>query len=270
MTLSKSIKIPLTLSLSLEGRGDLHARFESPPPLRGRVRVGGKPRVRAQVFASLLFVIAFLMLSAPPAHAQVDQQQTVNRALATVERLRSDQRFKTSFDPYLAQARAVLVVPDLYKAGFIVGGQFGNGALLVRGKDGAFGYPGFYSLSGGSIGLQLGAEDVSIVFLIMSDKGLDAVLSNKFKIGGEAQVAMLVVGGGEEVNTTSNAGADIRAYALGAVGLFGSLSLEGAVITARDTWNADYYGKAVDSRALVLEGAAKNPEADRLRDFLAH
>ena len=270
MTLSKSIKIPLTLSLSLEGRGDLHARFESPPPLRGRVRVGGKPRVRAQVFASLLFVIALLMLSAPPAHAQVDQQQTVNRALATVERLRSDQRFKTSFDPYLAQARAVLVVPDLYKAGFIVGGQFGNGVLLVRKPDKSFGYPGFYALSGGSIGLQIGAEDVSIVFLINSDKGLDAVLSNKFKIGGEMQVAMLVMGAGEEVNTTTNMKTDIMAYALGAVGLFGSLSLEGAVITARDSWNQAYYGKPIDSTALVLHDAAANPEADRLRDFLGH
>jgi lipid-binding SYLF domain-containing protein len=210
------------------------------------------------------------MLAAPQARAQVDQQQVVNRSLATVERLRSDAQFKTSFDPWLAKARAVMVVPDLYKAGFLIGGQFGNGALMVRGQDGAFSYPGFYSLSGGSIGLQIGAEDVSIVFLIMSDKGLDAVLTNKFKIGGEAQAAIFVVGGGEEVNTTTNMNADIRAYALGAVGLFGSLSLEGAVITARDSWNQAYYGKQVDSRAIVMDRAAQNPEADRLRDFLAH
>jgi lipid-binding SYLF domain-containing protein len=209
-------------------------------------------------------------VSALPARAQVDQQQTINRSLATIERLRSDQRFKGSFDPWLAKARAVLIVPDLYKAGIIIGGQFGNGALLVRGQDGTFSYPGFYSLSGGSVGLQLGAEDVSIAFLIMSDNGLNAVLQNKFKIGGEMQVAVLVVGGGEEVNTTSNMNADIRAYALGAVGLFGSLSLQGAVITPRDSWNEAYYGKPVAAREVVLNAAAKNPEADRLRDFLAH
>jgi len=227
--------------------------------------------MKMKLLATLaLGAAAALSLPALPARAQVDQQQTVNRALGTVERLRSDQRWKTSFDPYLAKARAVLVVPDLYKAGFVVGGQFGNGVLLVRGKDRNFSYPAFYALSGGSLGLQIGAEDVSIVFLIMSDKGLDAVLKNEFKIGGEAQVALLIVGGGEEVNTTTNMDIDIRAYAFGAVGFFGSLSLEGAVISPRDSWNQAYYGKPVAARAVVLNNAASNPEADRLRDFLAH
>ena len=223
----------------------------------------------AKALSSILLLFALLTVS-EPARAQVDQQQVVNRSLATVERLRSDNQFKTTFDPWLVKARAVLVVPDLYKAGFVLGGQFGNGALLVRGKDGTFSYPGFYSLSGGSVGLQIGAEDVSIVFLIMSERGLNAVLQNKFKIGGEMQIAVFVAGGGEEVNTTTNMDADIRAYALGAVGLFGSLSLEGAVITPRDSWNESYYGKSIPSRDIVLDGAAKNPQADQLRDFLAH
>jgi lipid-binding SYLF domain-containing protein len=226
--------------------------------------------MRRNFLAAVLFLAAFLVIATPPARAQVDQQQTVNHAMATIERLRSDQRWKTSFDPWLARARAVLIVPDLYKAGFVIGGQFGNGVLLVRGPDGKFSYPGFYALSGGSVGLQIGAEDVSIAFLIMSDNGLNAVLQNKFKIGGEMQVAVLVVGGGEEVNTTTNMNADIRAYALGAVGLFGSLSLEGAVITPRDSWNQAYYGQPVAARDVVMKNAATNPEADRLRDFLAH
>src|SRR5579863_8230990 len=86
---------------------------------------------------------AMVALAAPamPARAQVDQQQTVNHALGTVERLRSDQRFKQDFEPYLAKARAVLIVPDLYKAGFVLGGQFGNGVLLVRKPDGSFSSP---------------------------------------------------------------------------------------------------------------------------------
>ena len=227
--------------------------------------------MKLKLLAALAFgVLVTLGLPARPAQAQVDQQQLVNRALGTVERLRSDERWKVSFDPELAKARAVLVVPDLYKAGFVLGGQFGNGVLLVRGKDGSFSYPAFYALSGGSLGLQIGAEDVSIVFVIESEKGLDAVLKNEFKIGGEAQVAMVVVGGGEEVNTTSNMNVDIRAYAFGAVGFFGSLSLQGAVISPRDSWNQDYYGKPVAASAVVLQGAASNPQADKLRDFLAH
>lgn len=225
--------------------------------------------MRAKIRAALALMLLTLGAAAP-ARAQVDQQQTINHALGAIERLKSDQRWKTSFDPELAKARAVLVVPDLYKAGFVLGGQFGNGVLLVRGKDGNFSYPAFYTLSGGSVGLQIGAEDVSVAFLIMTDKGLEAVMQDKFKIGGEMQVALAVVGGGEGVSSGSNMAADIRAYAYGAIGLYGSLSLEGAVISPRDSWNEAYYGKRLAARDIVFNGIATNPEADKLRDFLAH
>lgn len=218
-------------------------------------------------FAAIL--AAALVLSAAPARAQVDQQQTVNRALATIERLKTDKRFQSDFVPQLAQARAALIVPDLYKGGFILGGQFGNGVLLARGSDGNWSYPCFYSLAGGSLGLQFGLEDVSIVFLIKTDRGLDAVLQDQFKIGAEMQVALAVVGGGTEAATTSNMHADILAYALGAVGFYGSVSLEGAALSPRESWNSAYYGHAAGARAIILQNAVRNPQADRLRDFLA-
>ena len=92
-------------------------------------------------FLSLLAILgmAALVAHARPAMAQVDQQQTVNRAEAAVERLRGEKPMKPQFEADLAKARAVLVVPDLYKAGFVIGGQFGNGVLLVRLKDGHLG-----------------------------------------------------------------------------------------------------------------------------------
>jgi len=226
--------------------------------------------MKPKILVLLALVVAALAAPIAPARAQVDQQQAVNQALGTVERLRTKQNFKVEFDADLARARAVLIVPDLYKVGFVIGGQFGNGVLLVRRKDGSFSYPAFYSLSGGSIGLQIGAEDVSIVFLVMSDRGLEALMQNQFKIGAEAQAAIAVVGGGVEGNTTSNGGIDIKAYALGAIGLYGSLSLEGAVITPRDSWNQAYYGRPITARAVVMQNLAQNPEADRLRDILAH
>ncbi len=227
-------------------------------------------KIRILALLALIGLAFVTPQQAARAQAGVDQQQTINKALGTVERLRTKENFKKEFEADLARAKAVLVVPDLYKAGIIIGGQFGNGVLLVRGKDGNFSYPAFYTLSGGSIGLQLGAEDISIVFLIMDEGGLNAVLQNKFKIGGEMQVAIAVVGGGVGTSGGSNMRADILAYALGAIGLYGSLSLEGAVISPRDSWNAAYYGKSVAAHDVVLNNAATNPEADRLRDFLAH
>jgi lipid-binding SYLF domain-containing protein len=212
----------------------------------------------------------FLLLLALPALAQQDQQQTVNGALSTIERMKGDSNFKEGFQPKLDQARAVLIVPSLYKGGFIFGGQYGNGVLLAKGADGNWSYPAFYTMEGGSFGLQIGLESTSIMFLIMTDKALTAVLNNQFKFGADTGVTFLVVGAGMGAATTSNLGADIYAFSLTGIGLYGGLSLEGTVLSSRESWNAAYYGQNVASRAIILDNAVTNPRADALRDFLAH
>jgi len=218
-------------------------------------------------------LIAIFLLAAVwvhPAWAQQDQQQTVNSALASIERMKNDAGFKQKFQPKLDQARAVLIVPALYKGGFIFGGQYGNGVLLGRVADGSWSYPAFYTLEGGSLGLQIGLESTSVLFIIMDDKGLEAVLNNQFKFGADTGVTVLVVGAGIGAATTSNLGADIYAFSLTGVGLYGGLSLEGTVLSARESWNAAYYGQNVASRAIVLDNSVSNEKAEALRDFLAH
>jgi adenosylcobyric acid synthase len=205
---------------------------------------------RAWRLALLVLVVA---ATAPgrPALAQQDQQQTVNAALATVERMKGDSNFQQGFQPKLNEARAVVIVPALYKGGFILGGQYGNGVLLARLPDNSWSFPAFYTLQGGSFGLQIGLESASILFLIMTDKGLNAILNNQFKFGADTGVTFLVVGAGLGASTTSNLGADIYAFSLSGVGLYGGLSLEGTVLSARESWNAAYYGSNVASRAIV-------------------
>jgi lipid-binding SYLF domain-containing protein len=205
-----------------------------------------------------------------PALAQQDQQQTVNSAMSALERMKGDANFKEAFQPKLDQARAVVVVPALYKGGFIFGGQYGNGVLLAKMADGSWSYPAFYTMEGGSFGLQIGLESTPVLFIIMSDKGLQAVLNNQFKFGADTGITVLVVGTGVGASTTSNLGADIYAYSLSGVGLYGGLSLEGTVLSARESWNAAYYGSNVASRAIVLDNSVSNPKADALRDVLAH
>ena len=218
-----------------------------------------------------LIVLLFLALtSAAPAWAQQDQQQTVNSALSTIERMKNDGGFKEKFQPRLDQARAVMIVPALYKGGFIFGGQYGNGVLLSRMPDGSWSYPAFYTMEGGSFGLQIGLESTSVLFIIMSDKGLEAVLNNQFKFGADSGITFLVVSAGMGASTTSNLSADIYAFSLTGVGLYGGLSLEGTVLSARESWNAAYYGQNVASRAIVLDNSVRNEKAEALRDFLAH
>lgn len=216
-----------------------------------------------------LCLVAFFGLAATPAMAQIDQQKTVNNAAATIERLKTDQNFQSSFQEDLQKSRAVLVVPDLYKGGFILGGQYGNGVLLAHLPDGNWGSPAFYTMEGGSLGLQIGLESSSILFIINTEKALRAILANQFKFGGDAGITFLVLGAGVGASTTSNMGADIVAISLSAVGLYGGLSLEGTNLSPRESWNAAYYGQNVSSRAIVLDNAVSNPQANRLREILA-
>ena len=220
---------------------------------------------------SSLFVAACLaLLQVAPARAQVDQQQAVNSALSTIERMRTSDGFGKELQSRLGHARGILIVPSLYKGGFVFGGQYGNGVLLGHLDDGSWSYPAFYTMEGGSFGLQIGIETTSIVFLIMSDKALNAVLSNQFKFGADTGITFLAVGAGINASTTSNLGADIIAFSLTGLGLYGGISLEGTILAPRESWNALYYGKEVSSRSLILDSTTINPEADKLRDFLAH
>ena len=219
---------------------------------------------------SLMAFALAVALAAVPALAQVDEQQAVNNAANTVERMKANTSFQQDFQAQMQTARAVLIVPNLYKGGFILGGQYGNGVMLAHLPDGTWSSPAFYTVEGGSLGLQIGLADNSILFILRSDRALDAMLSSQFKFGADAGLTVAVVGAGMGAATTPNLKADILAYALSGVGLYAGLSLEGTVVAPRDSWNAAYYGKDVSSRAILLDQAASNPQADHLRDILAH
>jgi lipid-binding SYLF domain-containing protein len=214
-------------------------------------------------------ILAVLCLGTTPAFAQIDQQKTINNAASAVERLKINVNAYSRFPDDLQHARAILIVPDLYKGGFILGGQYGNAVLLSHQPDGSWGSPAFFTIEGGSVGFQIGLESSSILFIINSDKALHAILANQFKFGADAGITVVVVGAGMGASTTSNLEADIIAYSYSGIGLYGGLSLEGTVIAPRESWNASYYGENVSSRAIVLDNAASNPQADRLRDILA-
>ena len=191
---------------------------------------------------SLVFFL-LMALAAPTARAQgvTDETQMVSKAVNTVERLRSDGGRQQAIADKLAQARAVLIVPDLVKGGFLIGAEYGSGVLLTRGKDGMWSGPAFYSVASGSFGLQIGLQDSETLFVIMSDNGLYAIMNDKMKLGAAANVAVTVVGVGAEADTTTNAEADIYAFSNGA-GLYAGVSLQGSGILPRHSWNANYYG----------------------------
>lgn len=219
---------------------------------------------------SLTFALAAL-LAAPVVQAQqvvTDQTMMIGKAQSTVERLRRDPDMERHIGSLLPRARAVLIVPDLVKGGFILGAEYGTGVLMTRDEAGRWSGPAFYSVASGSVGLQIGLQDAETLYIIMTDGGLRAVMENRFKAGASAGVAVAHLGAGASASTTLNVGADIYAFNK-AVGAYGGASLEGSGILPRHSWNAAYYGGNPSPEDILIARRLDAPQAERLRDLLA-
>jgi lipid-binding SYLF domain-containing protein len=204
---------------------------------------------------------------ASPALAQQEQQGIVDKARIALTALRNDPDHP-NLNAVLDRAKAVLIIPSLLKAGFLIGGEGGSGVLLVRQAGGDWSAPAFYTLASGSVGLQIGVQDAEVLFAVMTDKGLSQVIKNQFKMGADASVALGPIGGGVEASTTLNLGADIYAFSR-TKGAFAGGSFEGSYIKAREEWNKVYYGQALSVDDIVINGKAHNAGADPLRQALA-
>lgn len=205
-------------------------------------------------FTLLTAAVSLVLLATAPARAdeRSDALATVAKATSTVQHLQADEHFPEYWQPSLARARGVLIVPSFYKAGFIVGGAYGNGVLMVRNDSGVFSPPAFYRMTAGSLGLQIGAEEREIMYMIMTDKGLQAIMEDRFKVGAGVNLAIVTWGGGAEAATTSAAGADIVAFSH-AAGAYGGGVIEGAGIEPRPDWNRALYGANANSKSIVFD-----------------
>ena len=205
---------------------------------------------------------ACLALLALPvaARAQVDEQQVVDRAtLAAQEMVNS--RDGTDAQSILRRARAVMICPQIFRAGFLLGGQGGTCVLVARAGGGSWSSPAFYGLGGGSIGFQAG------MLFIMNEKGLTAVIDSQFKLGADASATFVDLGGGVEGATTAALRADIVGFTR-ARGLFAGISLGGSLMSAKSDWNQAYYSRAVGPQQIVIGMEVNNPAADALREVL--
>jgi lipid-binding SYLF domain-containing protein len=201
--------------------------------------------------------------------ATVEQRELLAEAEAALAALKKQAQLGENFKSALARARAVYIVPELVKGGFIVGGEGGTGVLLVRRPEGDWSAPAFIVLGGASIGLQLGGQVSQVAFTVMTDKGLAAILNHKVKLGADISVAVGTIGAGAEAATTTAAGADLYQFAV-SKGLFGGGTVEGAWLEPRDAWNAALYGGQYKTpRDIVTDRSLDPPEADQLRAALA-
>jgi lipid-binding SYLF domain-containing protein len=210
--------------------------------------------------------LALLAVTIRPAAAQSEQQVLVDRATLAVEELTTGDN---SSDPrtMLRKARAVMVCPRIFRAGFFIGGSGGGCVLVARDGSGSWSYPAFYSMASGSLGLQIGIQDSEFMMMILTDRGLSAVLDSQFKFGGDANIAIADMGAGVEGSTTAAAGADIVAFSK-TRGLFAGAALQGSLMSIKSDWNRVYYGQDLSARQIVLNMQGRNQGADPLREVL--
>ena len=212
---------------------------------------------------------AFLAPTLAPSIALADakRQSLVDQSLDTGRKILDGKDFPDA-RKVMNNARGVMIVPELVQGGFIIGAAGGRGVLMSRTGNRDWSYPAFYGMGSGSVGLQVGGKVSEIVFIIRTEKGLHAIIDNKFKFGAEAGVTMVAVGAGFEGASTSALGADIVAFA-NSNGLFAGASLEGSYIDADNDWNALYYGQGATGKAILVDRRFTNPGAEPIRQFMA-
>ena len=174
----------------------------------------------------------------------------------------------------LQNAHAIAVIPDVIKAGFVVGGRHGDGLISVKTRDGTWSNPSFVSLTGGSIGFQAGVSSTDVVLVFRTQRGVDSIVHGKFTLGADASAAAGPVGRSATASTDAQLKAEIYSYSRSR-GLFAGASLDGSAITIDNDANQAVYGEGVTPRRIFEGGVTGVPNAvvdfrDRLEEYTSH
>ncbi|HEX7288094.1 MAG TPA: lipid-binding SYLF domain-containing protein [Candidatus Angelobacter sp.] len=156
----------------------------------------------------------------------------------------------------LGSAKCVAVVPTLIKGGFVVGAAHGRGVASCRVQNG-WSAPAPFTMTGGSFGFQIGVQGVDLVMMIMNDRGMQALLSSKFKLGADASAAAGPVGRHAEGSTDWKMRAEVLTYSR-ARGLFAGVSVHGSWISQDEDATKELYGRMVPFKT-ILTGAVATP-----------
>ena len=221
-----------------------------------------------------LVLAAALALLPIAGRAQTEEQALVDRATLAVQEMFSNPTTQAMVD-LMKRARGALICPRVFKASFFFGGQGGGCVLVGRsGSEGAassgapWSGPAFYGMGSGSFGFQIGVQDAEMIFIVLTDRGLRALLDSQFKFGANAGIAIATIGAGIEGSTTAALRADIVAFSQ-VSGVYAGIALDGTLISARSEWNQSYYGKPISAQQIVLNQDGQNPGAEPLKEMLS-
>ncbi len=220
-------------------------------------------------FLKRISSVAFglVLILSLPVHAATDQELLVDKARITFEGFLNDPDMDW-FREHLKDIRGIVIVPQFIKGAFFIGGSGGSGILFARDeKTHAWSEPAFVILGGASIGLQIGGQASELILLVFTQKGVDSMVSTTLKLGADASVAVGPVGRGIEGSTAANLSADLLSFTK-TKGLFAGMSVEGATIAARDSWNTAYYNQKTKAIDVLIRRNVSNPHSKTILSVL--
>jgi lipid-binding SYLF domain-containing protein len=192
-----------------------------------------------------------------------EEQELLSQAETTFNNFVRDPDM-TWLQRHFASAKAIVIAPKVVKAGWIFGGSGGRAVVFARDpRSGRWMGPAFYNVGAASVGFQAGVDVSETITLVMTDKGLNTLLSNSVKLGGDASVAAGPVGAGANADVTTDFVAFSRSK-----GVYGGLNLEGTVIAVANDVNRNYYGSPVLPPDILVTGRAHNHDSDRMVNLL--
>jgi lipid-binding SYLF domain-containing protein len=228
-------------------------------------RERGKTAMRRNHRVIPLLLVLLLALSSASSMAATEETGRVESA---TEVLSAIMEIPESAIPpaLLAGAQGIAIIPGVIKVGLFVGGQYGRGVLVVRGKGGAWSSPVFITLMSGSIGWQIGAESTDFVIVFKTPRSIDGIMKGQYTLGAEAAAAAGPVGRSVKASTDIELKAEIYSYSRSR-GLFAGVSLEGSSLQIDDKSNEAYYEKEGVRPPVILSGSGtKTPaSAEKLK-----
>jgi len=211
----------------------------------------------------LILVMVFTLFISSFAQAQLTRQETkIDRCIAVLEEMASRKDQAGAFSQLLVRAEGIVIYPRLVNMGFGYGVMFGEGIVLRKDRlTGEWYGPAFIELKTASVGLQIGIQEVSLVLVVMNDKGMEAFKSTDFEIGADLSIAPGPLGNSLQVDVDFNDSIYTYSYSKG---IYAGFALKGSVIHADVGTNKKYYGESITCRDILDSKKVNNEVALKL------
>jgi SH3 domain-containing YSC84-like protein 1 len=224
------------------------------------------PVVAATLVSVPVVMTAEMITSRPVAVAEVNPSRQVELSTGVFEKFISDPRERIPAN-LIRSAQGIAIIPNVFQAGFVFGGRRGVGIVMVRDPQGDWSNPAFVTLTGGSVGLQIGAQSSDIVLVFRNRGAVTELLAKNFKLGGDVSVAAGPIGG--DIVNPAALDTQVFSYARNE-GLFAGVSLEGARIAFDPKLNERYYNRQGLTARRIFNSTdlPASPEMDDFREVL--